>query len=273
MGDIEVESWNIGCLSNVDNIVQCNTLLNGSKRLMVFDDYHSGCSWNGGRSHYAERVPLDEFIEYLHYVNENDIPVNFTFSNLLLSEGHLNDKPGNRILAEFDNGMNGVIVSSHCLARHIRRKYPSYSLIHSITVNRKDREYYYETRELGLYDLFVPASELNRDHEFIRDFGPEQFEILVNENCHVNCPYKDGHQRAISEYNLDWENNTKENFDKISGYCVANHGPGCQIERHHLSLEEVDELRELGVRHFKISARDVVLRQQMGQYLQKYLFS
>ena len=64
--------------------------------------------FSGGRIEYS----LTSDTEVLALMNEYNIPIRLTFSNLVLKEEHLNDLRCNELLRKFEDDKNGIIISS-----------------------------------------------------------------------------------------------------------------------------------------------------------------
>jgi hypothetical protein len=187
---------------------------------------------------------------------------NFTFSNLLLEEEHLDDTLGNRLLERFHNGQNGAIVGSEVLARYIREMFPGYRLINTLTHYHRDLDYY--RRALDVYDVLVLPPALNDRLDFIEELGPERVEILVNETCHRNCPFSKEHYTKISKYNLSLGKNRYLDAE-LDHFCEKHHRDrfwamsaeelGNKLAGTRVAPNEVEKFTNLGVRRFKLSAR------------------
>jgi hypothetical protein len=228
----------------------------------MYDSY-PGTRWNGGRPTSTEaEYALEAFTHQVERLNNHDIGFNFTFSNLLLEKEHLDDQLGNHLLERFHNGRNGVIAGSDVLARYIRKTFPKYRLIHTLTHYRMDLDYL--KRALDLYDILVLPPALNHRFDWIEELGPDRVEILVNETCHRNCPFSRDHYTKISQYNLSLGKNPYLE-EKVRQYCEKHHSQrlwpmsaeelGKKLVGTSMTPAEVGTLVELGVSRFKLSAR------------------
>lgn len=261
------EIWNVGGITQSRLFVWIKRIDDRITRSgFAFELYDSypGIVWNGGRqTSQSPQHSLDGFVHEVELLNQSDIGFNFTFSNLLLEEKHLDDPLGNHLLERFHNGQNGAIVGSEVLARYIRETFPRYRLINTLTHYHRDLDDYRQALEL--YDVLVLPPSLNDRLDWIEELGPERVEILVNETCHRNCPFSREHYRKISEYNLSLGKDLSLGSE-LEQYCPRHHSarlqalPAAQLAQSlvgtRISPGEVDRFTELGVRRFKLSARN-----------------
>ncbi|MDR1452957.1 MAG: hypothetical protein LBJ25_03160, partial [Candidatus Margulisbacteria bacterium] len=102
----------------------------------------------------------------------------------------MTDKDCNQVLAAFTNPLNGCIVASDLLVKHIRQNYPQYRLILSVA---KTTEPQFDEAALlkatGEYDLVVFPARFNREVDFLKHFPAEKIELIADEICPKNCPY------------------------------------------------------------------------------------
>ncbi len=173
----------------------------GVRIASVFGSF-SGAAWNGGRNVPGNYNPkLNEKI--MKEFNSRGIPLRFTFTNPMLTEQHLSDKPCNEILKMAENGMNEVIVMSPILEQYIRENYPGYKITSSTCKQIRDMDDL--NRELEKdYNLVVLDYNWNNrfdDLERIKDKA--KCEVLVNAYCHPNCPNRGEHYRRIGKMQLE----------------------------------------------------------------------
>lgn len=263
------EIWNVGGMTQSRLflwIKRINDRITRADVAFELYDSYPGVAWNGGRQTSKDpQHTLDGFVHEVELLNGSGMGFNFTFSNLLLQEQHLDDRLGNALLARFHNGQNGAIVGSEVLARYIRTTFPRYRLIHTLTHYRRDLEYY--KRALELYDVLVLPPSLNDRVGWIEELGPERVEILVNETCHRDCPFSNQHYHKISEYNLSLGKNPYLESE-LDHFCEKHHSArlqamsieelGKNVVGTRLSPADVDRLVERGVSRFKLSARTMI---------------
>ena len=232
-------------------------------------DSHAGLLWNGGRYTTPFPFSVEESIHRVHAYNDLGIGFNIAFSNRLLDRSALDDEDCNWFLERCESDLNGVIVASDLLREHVRQRFPRYQLIASIGFLRKDLACYRQAQQD--YDRVVLHPDLNRDHELIRELDPAKLEVLVNERCVVNCPFRQEHADHISRIILQRRLYFREDSEHTRGGCLAvergySHDNGLV-----LGFDEVDALFELGVRHFKIQGREHAFDLELDRALKRYV--
>lgn len=244
-------------------------------------DHHFGLKWAGGRPHaFYPGQTKETFAGIVWEYNRRGIGFELVFSNLFVDNEHLGDYRCNWMLENCYRPGNGIIVSSNVLADYIRKKYPNYKLIHSLTHGRTDPQYFYGVSDL--YDVFVLPPILNYRpkvlNELLQELGPDRIEVIVNETCFRECKYRREHYEQISKACLEddwdlWE-------DLTNGYCQRKHAERFQqmkdpnfvkrIKNFVHNVDEVNQLKELGLRHFKLANRQIG-SQQYAQWLNEYI--
>ena len=154
------------------------------------------CLWNGGRSQggYADKTFMKTVIREF---NKRDIPLRFTFTNLMLEKKHLSDERCNLMLHLADNGQNGVIVASPLLEDYLRREYPRFPLTSS-TCKRLNTEEGLRAELEKDYAIVVADYDLNNRFEILERLPRKQdVELLVNACCEPECPNRMQHYKDI----------------------------------------------------------------------------
>lgn len=260
-----MEIWNVGGIYNsllIKKLDSVNKKLNSVELKFEIFDFLTKCIWNGGRIEPKSFSPLkySEFIEKVKFLNSNGIGFNFTFSNLLLEEKHLDDHLGNKLLSLFHSDLNGVIIGSNILAKYIKDKYPKFKLFHSLTHFSTDKDYYFRIKDL--YDILILPPIFNSDLDFIKDIGCDKVEILVNETCNLMCPFKKEHYIEISKAHLGLIDKNK--IDEVENFCKIHNkiNDTWTIEKIKKSIkssktsnEQINKLKDIGVSRFKLSGR------------------
>lgn len=279
------EHWNMGgAINGFQHVTTLKAALDDMDvkgiTFTVYDQ-HSGMKWAGGRPHsFVPGQTKETFARLVQEYNRRGINFNLVFSNLFLEEKHLNDKRCNWMLERCHRPGNGVIVASHVLAHHIRKNFPDYKIVHSLTHFNKEPAYYYDLGDL--YDVYVLPPHLNYREkvleEMIGNLGAERLELLVNETCFRECNIRQDHYDLISKACLedDWDL-----WEQLSnGFCQRAHAERFtrldeakdvkRIRNFTLSQEEVDGLKALGICNFKLSARQVP-GQQYAKWMDYYI--
>lgn len=249
-------------------------------KFSVFD-HHFGLKWAGGRPHaFYPGQTKETFAGIVAEYNRRGIGFELVFSNLFVDKEHLDDPRCNWVLENCYRPGNGVIVSSNVLAEYIKKNYPNYKLIHSLTHGRTDPQYFYDLSDL--YDVFVLPPIINYRTKVLKElleaFGSERIEVIANETCFRECKYRREHYEQISKACLEddwdlWE-------DLANGYCQRKHAGRFQamqdpnfvkrIKNFVHDKEEIDNLKESGIVHFKLANRQIGT-QQFAQWMNDYI--
>lgn len=173
----------------------------GIKIASVFGSF-SGAAWNGGRNVPGRFDPVmtEKIIKEF---NSRGVPLRFTFTNPMVNERHLADKPCNEIMKMADNGLNQVIVMSPVLEQYIRENYPNYKITSSTCKEIKDMDAL--NAELDKpYNLVVIDYNWNNKFEELEKIKDKpRCEILVNACCQPACPRRGAHYSTIGKYQLE----------------------------------------------------------------------
>lgn len=242
------------------------------KLILGFEPFHIVhgaplCEWNSGRV-LTQLIRTAEEIRTagLEYEKRN-IAVYTTFTNLYLEEQHMKDRLCNAMCTFFSRhnptGRNAVIVASEILRQHIRKEYPTLRLISSILKitnggGKGKLDIYKQLAEDYDEVMVHPDDVLNYDLlEQIED--KERHILLVNEYCIRNCPLRPLHYKTLSESAFRFLSYDSSDFEKRQS---TN---GCQDlftlladpKRSVLCLNtpEIQRLRDMGFRHFKLQGR------------------
>lgn len=158
------------------------------------------CIWNGGRSinYYSDTPELTKIVKTF---NSLDVSIRYTFTNSKLQQEHLFDIRGNMMMTIANNGMNDIIIYSEILEKYLRKKYPNFKYISSITkclTNNQDiiNEFKKE------YDFVVIDQIKNRDFELLKSLDNNKIELLINSYCFPYCNMKKLHYENVSNYQL-----------------------------------------------------------------------
>lgn len=225
------------------------------------------CEWNSGRV-LTQLIRTAEEIRTagLEYEKRN-IAVYTTFTNLYLEEKHMKDQLGNAMCIFLSRhnptGRNSIIAASDVLRQHIRREFPTLKLVSSILKitnggGRGKIDVYKKLAEEYDEVMVHPDDVLNYDLlEQIED--KERHILLVNEYCIRNCPLRPYHYKTLSESAFNFLSYNNSDFEKrqatngcqdlITLLTDPKRGVLC------LNTPEIQRLREMGFRHFKLQGR------------------
>lgn len=245
----------------------------------VYDGINE-CRWNGGR---INRPVFDNNTHKKAYETLG-VGISLAFSNPVID---LNDVVGNELLERYHTDGNSIILQNTGLLEYIRKKFPKYECIFTITGHPGgvlvEPESYYINLE-SMYDVIVPKLEHNMlIEQYAKDIG--KYELLINDDCLYNCPLWKKHFDKISEQNtLGIKYYEKEHFEnnyKIEECWLPKFDPdlGDQMAKHRLGFsfgmslkpEQIKNRFEVGINRLKISGREMTAEsfQQNFSYLVK----
>lgn len=167
----------------------------------IFDCFPN-CIWNGGtvlcQNVFYNAPTIRDYI--MHYNNDLNVPLRFTFTNQILEEKHLYDTYANTIAELAHNGKNEICVSSPLLEEYLRKNYPNYKYIKSITATENEK-YYADDK----YFVTVMKRSMNNNWTYL-DSIPEEhrsrIEFLCTDPCPDNCPNIYNHYRSQNRVQL-----------------------------------------------------------------------
>lgn len=155
--------------------------------------------WNGGRFCGGDQCGTEYIRGVIRTINEEGIPIRFTYTNPLITEEDLSDPYCNFCLKEADNGLNEVIVVSPILEQYIREKYPKYKITSSTCKELKDIDAVNAELDKD-YNIVVLDYNLNNNFDFLEQIQKkEKCELLANCCCVPNCPRRGEHYRFMAE--------------------------------------------------------------------------
>lgn len=245
------------------------------------------CAWNGGRIN--RPVFYDEKI--YNFYQKNNIGIALTLSNPIID---LNDKTGNELLELCYSPLNSIIIVNEELTRYIRKNFPKYKLIYSVTGHDSGRPLdndliaYYRDLE-SKYDLIVPRFEHIFDDRFI-ELNQSKYEVMTNDNCIYDCAHWAKHFQEDARINREfadrnpWEELGKDKCFKIEECWLSDFNPHIGDLRKqeelgekygmNLTTDQVRTLIDRGITNFKISGRELTsekLRNELNLYASLYM--
>lgn len=260
--------WNIGGgIKHYSNLqakfIEHKQYLDTNHKLFnyVYDSIF-GLRWNGGRvCNPRDSLPFSEMIAVIKDYNKMGVGFNWSFSNLLLTEKDLEDEYCNLALEQTNSSMNGVILTSELLRNYVRKNYPHMRVIYSVCNGLKTLDQY--KAALDSNDIVVLHPDFNHDLNFLEQL-PEKhrLEVMVNDVCSYGCPFREVHYRELSTYCLYQANNPivhiPRELDHSSGEkgCMAVQAGYNKDGRNKLTLYDVDNLCNMGFKHFKLIGRE-----------------
>lgn len=225
------------------------------------------CEWNSGRVLKHLMREAEEIRAAGLAYEQRNIAVYLTFTNQLLNESHLKDAYGNAMCIFFSRhnptNRNSVILASDVLRDHIRKEYPALKLVSSIlkiTGNGGKGKLDAYKRLADEYDevMVHPDDVLNYELlEKIED--KERHILLINEYCIRNCPIRAFHYKSLSESALSFMSHDSSVFEKRQATNGCRSLYTLLTDEHKsvlaLNTPEIQRLRDMGFRHFKVQGR------------------
>ncbi|MBQ8887018.1 MAG: hypothetical protein IJY61_04885 [Candidatus Gastranaerophilales bacterium] len=227
------------------------------------------CEWGIGARLSVFRLDNLNFVErYLQKLKTkyNVIPT-FTFTNLN-AKNKLNDEYSNNLLDIACSLECRIIISTKELYSHIKSRYPNAKIHSSVIIpstkiveekNFDETKFY--NKMLDKCEVVVIRPEYVMDNidklnNLISDIS--RVEILINQNCHYNCPHHRTHYNFVEEIEKcekietvkHHTNNNNEHFSlcpKDSNYYRSVYLTSAQVEK---AIEQ-------GVKKIKIQGRSL----------------
>jgi len=225
----------------------------GNAELVVYDGINK-CRWNGGRIN-RDVYYNDSLLEYYY---SKGIKIALTMTNHKIN---ISDKLGNELLEKFHKEGNCIILINDDLRQHIRKNFPKYKLIYSITgmgllnipLQDSDIEWYKDLE--SKYDWIVPRFE----HIFDKrsdELDKTKWEVMVNDTCVWACKYFDQHFKAIADENTAGRPYSKE----VEECWLPKFQPDIPSKYNCMDIddEHINKLINIGVKSFKITGREMI---------------
>ena len=212
-----------------------------------------GCFiWNGGHNVNIDvKCSPEDFIKHIKEFNNNNISYSVIFNNTALQEEHLKDESCNKILnylntCEYKD--NSVTVGSELLYKYIKNNYPNIKIQCSATKQLYSQEDIEKEKASHEYSRIVLAADASKFIDILKKIkNKDEIELIIDEQCVPNCPYKKEHYEATSKW-------------------MISHDPSinitCRMRNSSIkeditcSFDEIKNLYDIGFRHFKITHRE-----------------
>ncbi len=222
----------------------------------------------GGRNNIGRPLDLDMVRKLVRRYNDMGIGCNGTFTNQFATRQMLEESEYDRGILQIlgESGLNGAIVYSDDVYGYIEDHGLNLKLIGSTTLGLNTVEA--TDAALQKYDRAVLDYNFTKDESFISSLcAPEKLEVMVNEYCTLNCPYRNEHYATVSRDQL---------AGRRSGF-QCRHEPAPQAYGFlnglingdvFLRNEQVRHYNEdLGVGYFKIVGRELARYDIVDSYL------
>lgn len=224
---------------------------------VILDSIYDGfpCLWNGGR-YLCGAQDLCNVQQTLKPF-ENTVDLRLTFTNGLVTEQHFFDTYCNVILNELNqfNGSVGITISSNELKQYIESQFPDRFYFNwSATKCLEDIE---EINHLSETNLVIPSYQYfnNKEEHLAQLLHPENIELIVDEGCNDDCPYRRTHYLSFNKAQLLQTNCVEQcayhNDDFYYGRKTGR--------KHNISLQQIrDYYLPRGFNKFKITGREEI---------------
>ncbi len=234
------------------------------------------CAWAGGRNTRMPQLSEEELRRYFEAYAQVGATCALTFSRPDAGD-YLNDAYCNMLLSLVGEFGGSAIVVDERLARHIRSTHPEVSLAASYNLCLLARaksfhgigEEKYYRKLLELYDVVIVRNEALLEGGIAWQLVDvaDRIELIVNQNCLVDCPFAAEHVAATAK--------------AIEAMREGRPAPsnGCIIMRRGLARQPstyVDPARrrvlaDMGFTRFKIAGRNTSASMLVGNILGQIL--
>ncbi len=230
--------------------------------------------WAGGRFSGVDQCDAGFIKRVIKSINDNGIPVRYTYTNPEITKEDLNDPYCNFCMECADNGQNEIMVVSPLLEAYVREKYPRFAINSSTCKEIKDIDLL--NAEIAKdYKYVVLDYNLNNRWDLLEKVEhPEKLEILVNAVCIPNCPRRGEHYKhearnerlAIKNMSLP-----PEKMQKLNPWTCEYGDRNCvHTIKNYNTFVKPDDIWEkyipMGINNFKIEGRTANLFSLIDTY-------
>lgn len=230
--------------------------------------------WNGGRLIAHDQCSADFVKTVVKNINDQGIPVRYTFNNTMITKDELDDPFCNFCMDVANNGMNEVMIFSPILEEYLRGKYPDFKYNSSTCKEIKnvddlnaelDRDYRYVVLDYNLNNRWELLESVQKK---------DKLEVLVNTLCSPGCKRRGDHYKNIAKNQKIIKKNRTMPPDKQipiePWYCeYGDHNCIHTIQDYptFISVEQIyDEYLPRGINNFKIEGRTAYLFSLIDTY-------
>lgn len=227
------------------------------------------CIWNGGRIYEFKEVSIEDIKAAVTFLNSRGIRVRYTFTNINIDEDMVHDTVGNMILkatVECQTLKNDINVENDVIRNYIEERYPDkFNFVYSTTKCIKEVE---DINRITENNILVPDYSVNNDFEKLEKLAhPENVEILVNETCIDDCPFRRLHYEAYSDYISKKDDELMQ--CAFPAKTNGNYYTATCTRKRHVTLPDIrSKYLPLGINKFKIVGRGVPIFNTIEGYLE-----
>lgn len=226
-------------------------------RIASFYGTFKNAIWAGGRYSLGMMPSVNDMEYAIHSINDAGIAARYTFTNSVIEEKHLNDTLCNLCMEIANNGQNEVLVNSPVLENYLRKEYPNFKFIQSITACEHNIDKINVATEK--YDLVVIDFHDNHNKDFLEGIKhKDKIEILIDGSCPTSCNMSKKHYENISHVNCLQGNENETGCLMCNRKSQISFYDGIKQRKDTcLTFEEVfNEYYKMGFRHFKLVGRN-----------------
>lgn len=228
------------------------------------------CEWGiGARSAIFKLNDLSIIEKYFEKIkNKYNLIPTLTFTSLN-SDKTLNDKYSNDLLDIAYSLDCRFIVATKELFNHIKSRYPEAKIHSSVIIpstkiaeekDFKETKFYNEMLDKCEVVVIRPEytmDNINKLDKLLSDIS--RVEVLINQNCHYNCPHHRAHYNFLEELDKGAKRetvkyHTKDNDEEFS--LCPKYKDGYRSV--YLTDEQVAKVIECGVKKLKIQGRSLL---------------
>jgi collagenase-like PrtC family protease len=232
--------------------------------------------WNGGRilldasntttPDIDDKSQTDAFDYHINEVASYGMGINFVFTAAIID---LHDEWGNYMLNTLNNqlmiGDKIATVQSDKLLDYIKLNYPNIKVKSSLlkptyeSKNLPTYEYYNEL--LTRYDEVILHPDSNNDYKLLNNISDiSKIEILVNENCPINCDVRKEHYILEHKiFEVETVEDRKVAMDRHNRFFQSK-CPKIQNGINNIPMiindNDMKQLYNIGIRNWKYEGRD-----------------
>lgn len=240
----------------------------GVRIVGIYGDFPNSV-FNGGRITMVKQQSKEFIASCVDTINQFDVAVEFTYTNVCLVKLDLSDEHCNYCLQVAHSDMNKVIVASDIMEDYIRTTYPKYGMVSSMSKCLDDEQVLPELDKD--YSMIVLPHRLNHNYDFIRKCGNVgKIELIVNPTCTPDCPVEREHYKVISQIHKELSS-TKQRSTDYWNKCPSSYNLTDNLSPACIAPSEIESiLIPIGVENYKIQGRFLHPNTLVDQYV-KYL--
>ena len=231
---------------------------------MVYGSLRESAIGNARASAVLPEVSKEEAVKHVELVHSLGMRFGYTLNSPCLGNMEFTAKGQNRILEELDFiyhelKADQVIITVPSLMEIVRKRFPDWEIKASIVNQISTVESVRSFIELGA-DVIVIDNNINRKFkviEAIRSFTDKKLEVLANDSCLLDCPYKNYHYNISAHSSRDDDPLDKWFVDYCVMKCMKEKctNPELIIKSSFIRPEDVGIYEDLGIDVLKINTR------------------